>query len=94
MAEPIDLSFGFLDSGMLNFNHICQVVPMCPYRKAHWRHLSNTIELSVCGRDAAVCQITLTTCWYLLHHVHFADLQVIAYGGSGGPCVTRDVRRN
>ena len=31
---------------------------------AHWRHLANTIELSVCGGDAALCQITLTTCYY------------------------------
>ena len=29
---------------------------------AHWRHLVNTIEPSVCGGDAALCQITLTTC--------------------------------
>ena len=28
------------------------------------RHLANTIELSVCGGDAALCQITLTTCYY------------------------------
>ena len=26
---------------------------------AHWRHLKNTTE---CGGDAALCQITLTTC--------------------------------
>jgi len=24
---------------------------------AHWHHLANTIELSVCGIDAALCQI-------------------------------------
>jgi len=29
---------------------------------ANWRHLTNTIEPSVCGGDAACCQITLTTC--------------------------------
>jgi len=29
---------------------------------AHWRHLANTTELSMCGGDAALCQITLTTC--------------------------------
>jgi len=27
---------------------------------AHWRHLANTTELSVCGSDAALCQITMT----------------------------------
>jgi len=27
-----------------------------------WRHLANTIESSVCGGDAALCKITLTSC--------------------------------
>jgi len=35
-------------------------------RGVHWRHLANTTEPSVCGGDAALCQITLTTC--LFHH--------------------------
>jgi len=31
------------------------------YRGAHWRHqLANTTEPSMCGGDAALCQITLT----------------------------------
>jgi len=29
---------------------------------AHWRHLANTTELSMCGGDAALCQITFTSC--------------------------------
>ena len=29
---------------------------------AHWRHLANTTEPSMCCGDAALCQITLTTC--------------------------------
>jgi len=29
---------------------------------AHWRNLAYTSEPSVCGGDAALCQITLTTC--------------------------------
>jgi len=29
----------------------------------HWRHLANTTEPSVCGGYAALCQITLTTCY-------------------------------
>ena len=29
---------------------------------AHWRHLANTTEPSMCGGDAALCKITLTTC--------------------------------
>jgi len=31
---------------------------------AYWRNLANTIESSMCGGDAALCQITLTTCSY------------------------------
>ena len=33
---------------------------------AQWRHLKNTTEPSMCGGDAALCQITLTTCLNLL----------------------------
>ena len=35
---------------------------------AHWHHLANMTEPSMCGGDAALCQITLTTClvWLLL----------------------------
>jgi len=29
----------------------------------HIRHPANTTEPSVCGGDAALCQITLTTCY-------------------------------
>jgi len=44
-----------------------QVAPMCHRGRAHWRHLPNTIETSVCGGDAAFCQITLTTCLSYFH---------------------------
>jgi len=57
MAELIDLSFGLC-------TQVCVVVPMCPHWRAHWRHPANTIEPPVCGSDAALCQITLTTCLY------------------------------
>jgi len=33
------------------------------YMGAHWRHLANTTEPSVCGSDASLCQITLSTCY-------------------------------
>ena len=33
-------------------------------RGAHWCHLANTIEPSMCGGDAACCQTTLTTCFF------------------------------
>jgi len=36
-------------------------LPFCIWG-AHWRHLVNTTEPSVCGGDAALCQITLTSC--------------------------------
>jgi len=36
-------------------------------RGAHWRHLANMIQPSMCGGDAALCQITLTTCFSLLY---------------------------
>ena len=39
----------------------CHLV--CNRFGAHWRHLSNTIEPSMCCGDAALCQITPTTCY-------------------------------
>jgi len=40
---------------------------------SHWCHLANTIELSVCCGDVALCQITLTICLfcYVLFYVVF-----------------------
>jgi len=35
------------------------------YRDARWRNLANTTEPSLCGGDAALRQITLSTCWLL-----------------------------
>ena len=64
-AEPIDLAFGLwtlVGPKKHKFNLIRQVALMCPPILAHWRHLANTIEPSVCGGDAVLCQITLTTC--------------------------------
>jgi len=40
---------------------------------AHWRHLANTIEPSMCGGDAALCQITLSTCYYYYLLKMFSD---------------------
>jgi len=63
-AQPMDVLFGLwtlVGWRKHKFNRICQVAPMCLHGRAHWRHLSNTIEPSVCGGDAALCQITLTT---------------------------------
>jgi len=38
----------------------------CSRWGAHWCNLANTIEPSVCSGDAGLCQITLTTCLYLI----------------------------
>jgi len=35
---------------------------------AHWRRLKNTTEPSMCDGDAALCQITLTTCLCYLNN--------------------------
>jgi len=64
-ADAIDLPFSlwtWLGQRKHKFNRVCQVAPMYPHVMAHWRHLANTIELSVCGGDAALCQLALTTC--------------------------------
>jgi len=63
-AKPIDLPFGLWTPVGLRkhkLNRIPQVAPMCPHGRAHWRHLANMIEPSVCGCDAVLCHITLTT---------------------------------
>jgi len=51
------MPFGML-SGVVNRagNHVLD-------GDTHWRHLANTVEPSVCGGDAALCRITLTTCF-------------------------------
>ena len=38
------------------------------YMGSHWRHLKNTTEPTMCGGDAALCQITLTTCFNYFWH--------------------------
>ena len=42
-------------------NRVRQVAPVYPHGWAYWRHLANAIEPSVCGDDAALCQIIVTT---------------------------------
>ena len=34
---------------------------------AHCRYLANTIEPSMCGGDAVLCQLTLTMLYYYIH---------------------------
>jgi len=59
-AEPINLPFGLwtrVGERKHTFNSIRQVAPICPYGMAHCLHMTNTIEPSVCGGDAALCLI-------------------------------------
>ena len=73
-AEPIDLPFELLTRvgrRKHKFNRICQVALTCPHGRAHWRHLANTIEPSICGGDVVFCQFTLTTCLVSVRFVGF-----------------------
>jgi len=40
---------------------------------AHWHHLANTSEPSVCSGDAVLCQITLTTLFVFTLHYLFSQ---------------------
>jgi len=53
-AEAIEMLFGMWTR--VDLNHALD-------GGALWRHPANTIELSKCGGDAALCQITLSTCY-------------------------------
>jgi len=69
VAEAINLQFGLwtrVGWRKHKFSRIHQVAQVCPNGRAHWRHLANTFEPSICDGDAALCQITLTTCFLLL----------------------------
>ena len=55
MAEPIEMPL-VLWTRVGPWKHVLD-------DGAHWRHLANTIESSVCGGDTSLCQITLTTCY-------------------------------
>jgi len=82
MAEPIDLLFGLwtrVGRRKHKFNHICQVAPMCPDGRARWRHLANTTEPSICGCNAVLYQIILTTCSITVS----PDLMQIMNGSKG-----------
>ena len=50
-----------------------------PYSPGVERHLANTIEPFICGGDAVLCQITLTTCFCLLLRHRENSLQMDVY---------------
>jgi len=68
-AEPIEMPFG--------------IWTLVGPRKhvlggdAHWRHLKNTIEPSMCGGDAACCQITLATCIFRPHWPYYVPTYIV-----------------
>jgi len=55
------------------------------YRRAHWHNLANTTELFVCGSDAALGQITLTTCWRFYPTSFTVCMDLSAHRVSGTP---------
>jgi len=46
---------------------------------AHWCHLANRTEPSMSGGDAALCQITLTTCSKLVMHTDYLGFSLLQY---------------
>jgi len=56
-AELIDLPFGLWTREGQRKHKFTRI-----RGEAYWRHLANTTEPSVRGRDAVLRQITLTTC--------------------------------
>ena len=49
---------------MLNEVELDGLKETCIRWRAHWRHLANTTEPTICGSDVALCRITLTTYHY------------------------------
>jgi len=61
VAALIDVPFGLwtrVGRKKHKFSRIRQVAPMCPYGRTYWRHLANIIKPSICGGDAALCQLS------------------------------------
>ena len=50
------------------------------YMGAHWRHLANTIEPSICGGNAVLCRITLTTLTRAQQKLRWATVATIDMG--------------
>jgi len=76
--------FGFLYMGCTRWQRLTRVVTEKGRKTvvvwwwwyiwgAHWRHLANTTELSMCGGDAALCQITFTTGYHLSLLLHLLN---------------------
>jgi len=50
----------------------------------HWRNLANTIEPSMCGSNAACCQITLAACFLSIYFTNVSVTYEIAESFPGG----------
>jgi len=48
----------------LHLRNVVMATSFWIYMGTHLRHLVNRTEPSICGGDAALCQITLTTCFF------------------------------
>jgi len=65
MAEPIKMHFGML-SLVGPGNHVWD-------EGAHWRNLANTIEASMSGGNAALCQIIFSICFQVFYTVQHSN---------------------
>ena len=65
-AEPIEMTFEML-SLVGPWNHVLD-------GRVHGHNLANTIEPSMSGGDATLCQITLTTCLNTVTDVQHANM--------------------
>jgi len=93
-AEPINLPFRLwtrLGQRQHKFSCICHVAPMCQRGRAHWHHVVNTIEPSICGGNVVICQTyfdrlllaalhATQTCRYLIYSE--ADFEVFRPAGA------------
>jgi len=68
-AEPIEMLLGIW-SWVCPGNHVFD-------GSAHWRHMANTIEPSMCGGAAALCQVTLTICSNFRHNCVITNIQLL-----------------
>jgi len=66
---------------MLFAGHTNLSVPNNPVlvASAYWHHLANNVEPSMCGGDAAYCQITFTTCYYYCGHICELECNMLSY---------------
>jgi len=78
MAQLIHLPVLVVDSGWTKGTTSSVVFARwCQYALMGGHHLANTIEPYICGGDAGLCQITLTTC-FLFRSQLFVSLNLMS----------------